>query len=101
MICGVVSSVGAMVSGEGIVGLEQFFFAGPAGGLDSAAVPRGGGGNGPCRCAAIGSARTVHAITKSVMTPKVLHSFTKILEMTVRILSGLLILSYSLLYSKI
>src|SRR5437879_3874912 len=84
---------GSLVICEGVSCPEAFFFAGSTDGPDVATVPGGGGGNGPCCCAAIGSASTVNAIIKSVITPKFWRSFTVILEMTARILSGLLTLS--------
>src|SRR5260370_33089450 len=90
---------GSLVICEGVSCPEAFFFAGSTGGPDGATVLGGGGGNGPCCCAAGGSASTVHVIIKTVMTPKFSHSFRAILEMTARIVSGLLTLPFpSLLY---
>src|SRR5258706_5921536 len=93
MFSGVGMTGSAWVMCEGVSCPEAFFFAGSADGPDGATVLGGGGGNGPCCCAAAGSASTVQAIIKSVMTAKFLHSVTAVLEMTPRILSGLLTLS--------
>src|SRR6266851_5424135 len=84
---------GSLVICEGVSCPEAFFFAGSTDGPDGATVLGGGGGNGPCCCAAIGRASTVQAIMKSVMTLNFFGSLTAILEMTARILSGLLTLS--------
>src|SRR2546422_2322110 len=101
MICSTGIAGGSLVICEDVNCREEFVFADSTGAGDGATVPGGGGGNGPCRCAAVGSASKVHAITKSVMTPKFLRSFIAIVEMTARILSGLLTLFHSLLYLKI
>src|SRR5260370_26711496 len=93
MICWTGTPGGSLVICEGVSWPEAFFFAGPTDGPDGATVLGGGGGKGACCCAAVGSASVVHVIIKTVMTRKFLHSFRAILEMTARILSGLLTLS--------
>ena len=64
-------------------------------------MPGGGGGNGPCRCAAIGSASVAHATIKSALTPIFFRPLSAIPETAPLILCALLILIRSLLYLKI
>ena len=64
-------------------------------------MPGGGGGSGPCRCAARGSVNAAQAYVKSALTPRFLRIFSVIPEGIPFILSALLALSQSLLYLKI
>src|SRR5713226_3431318 len=66
-------------------------FAGSAGGADGVTVPAGGGGKGPCRWAAIGSANATVAAIKSIPT-LFFRSLRVTPDMTSLILSGLLTL---------
>src|SRR4029077_13824566 len=67
MICCTGTGGGSLVTWAVVTCLGTFVFAGSAGALEGTTAP-GGGGRGPCCCAAKGVASTAHAKIKSLLT---------------------------------
>src|SRR5689334_8181241 len=95
MICCIGTGGGDALICEDASCSEGCDFAGSAGRPEGTTVPGGGGGKGPCRCAARGGASAIPPIRRNATNPDLAPDFLTIPEITRLMLFKLLTMTRS------